>query len=376
MTTYADPITTDWTGLAREIGNHLRPGVAERDRTGEISASAFDSLRAQGITRALVPLEFGGGGATHAEAGALLRELARHDASTAVTLAMHTHLVAAQVWRHKHGMDASKLFGKVVDGAMLVSTGAADWVASSGSAVQVDGGYRVSGRKAPASGCEVGDIVVTSFRWSDAPDGPQVLHCAIPLNANGVGVDLTWDTLGLRATGSHTVVFEDVFVPAAAVSLIRPADTWPPILNIVMGAAMPLIIATYSGIADAAVDIALAAVAGRTEPHVHQLVGEMLNAHTTAVDVMGAMFADSADLGFTNTDAYAGRTLCRKTVAAQALIETARLALEVVGGLGYSRHSSLERLYRDVHGCLFHPLPRAKQTQFSGRVALGLSPAA
>ena len=38
------------------------------------------------------------------------------------------------------------------------------------------------------------------------------------------------------------------------------------------------------------------------------------------------------------------------------------------------RSSELERLYRDVHGCLFHPLPRAKQTHFSGRVALGLDP--
>ena len=374
MTTLAEPII-DWSALAARIGADLRPGVAERDTTGEISTAAFDSLRVQGITRALVPIEFGGGGATHAEAGAMLRELARHDGSTAVTLAMHTHLVAAQVWRHNHGMDASAIFGKVADGAVLVSTGAADWVASSGSAVRVDGGYRVSGRKSPASGCEVGDIVVTSVRWDAAPEGPKVAHCAIPLSAHGVRIDKTWDTLGLRATGSHTVVFEDVFVPDAAVSLIRPADAWPPILNIVMGAAMPLIIATYVGIADAAVEIALATVAGRAEPHICQLVGEMLNAHTTAVDVMTAMFADSGNLGYANTDAYASKTLSRKTVAAQALIETVRLAIEVTGGLGYSRHCELERLYRDIHGCLFHPLPRAKQTQFSGRVALGMSPA-
>ncbi len=56
------------------------------------------------------------------------------------------------------------------------------------------------------------------------------------------------------------------------------------------------------------------------------------------------------------------------------MIETVRLALEVTGGIGYTRNSDIERLYRDIHGCLFHPLPRAKQTQFTGRVALGLSP--
>jgi alkylation response protein AidB-like acyl-CoA dehydrogenase len=61
-------------------------------------------------------------------------------------------------------------------------------------------------------------------------------------------------------------------------------------------------------------------------------------------------------------------------VAADALIATVRLAIELTGGLGYTRSTELERLYRDVHGCLFHPLPRAKQINFSGRVALGTSP--
>ena len=83
-----------------------------------------------------------------------------------------------------------------------------------------------------------------------------MLHGAVPLSAEGVSIERTWDTLGLRATGSHTVVFEDVFLPDAAVSLARPADAWPPILDAVIGAAMPLIVAAYLGIADAAVDLA------------------------------------------------------------------------------------------------------------------------
>jgi alkylation response protein AidB-like acyl-CoA dehydrogenase len=79
-------------------------------------------------------------------------------------------------------------------------------------------------------------------------------------------------------------------------------------------------------------------------------------------------------LKFANADEHSSRTLARKTVAADALIDTVRLAIEATGGIGYTRSSDLERLYRDVHGCLFHPLPRAKQTRFSGRVAVGLTP--
>src|SRR5690242_276743 len=246
--------TIDWTERARRIGAACRASVAEDDRRGELNTAAFDRLRADGVTAALVPAEHGGGGATHAEAGAMLRALAGDDPATAVTLAMHTHLVAAQVWRHKHGMDATPFFRKVVDGpAIAVSTGASDWVGANGVARAVDGGYRVTARKSPASGCEVGDVLVTSIRWDDAPDGPQVIHCAIPFTAEGLSIDKTWDTLGLRATGSHTVVLDDVFVPEAAVSLIRPADVWHPIWNTVIGAAIPLVMAPYVGMADAAV---------------------------------------------------------------------------------------------------------------------------
>ncbi|MET8778387.1 acyl-CoA dehydrogenase family protein [Nocardia sp. NPDC004654] len=376
MTTTAIPAmtTTDWIERARSVGETLRAEVADRDRSGEISAPAFDLLRDTGLSAALVPAEYGGGGATHRDMGEVLRELGRHDPSTAVAFAMHAHLVATQVWRHKHGADATPLFQKVVGGALLVSTGASDWVGSNGRAERVDGGYLVHARKAPASGCEIGTVLVTSVRYDEGPDGPQVLHCAVPLSAPGIRIEKTWDTLGLRATGSHTVVLDGVFVPDAAISLIRPADVWPPLLNVVIGAAMPLVLAAYLGIADGAVDTALAVVSGRGDPHIVQLVGELANAHTTAADLVEAMFSGSANLEFGNTDAYAARTLSRKTVAADALIETVRLAIETVGGVGYSRSSELEMRYRDVHGCLFHPLPRAKQILFSGHVLLGHTP--
>ncbi|MBL1076760.1 acyl-CoA/acyl-ACP dehydrogenase [Nocardia sp. 2] len=367
--TAPDPIAA-----AAAIGAELAEGVADRDRSGEISTVAFDLLRSAGLARALVPAEYGGGAVTHAEMGEILRELGRHDASTAVAFAMHTHLVATQLWRHKHGMDASAIFGKVSAGAILVSTGASDWVDSNGRAVRVDGGYRVSARKTPASGCEAGTIVVTSIRWDDAPDGPQVLHCAIPLSAEGVSIDKTWDTLGLRASGSHTVVFEDVFVPDAAVSLIRPAGVWPPILNIVIGAAMPLVMSAYLGIADNALELATTLAAQRSDAHLASLVGELANAHTTAADLINAMFIDSDNLRFAATDAHAARILSRKTVAADALIQTVRLAIEIVGGLGFSRDYPVEMWYRDIHGCLFHPLPRAKQLRFTGHVLLGRTP--
>lgn len=279
--------------------------------------SPFEALRATGLTSALAPVEFGGGGASHDDMGQVLRELGRHDPATAVTLSMHSHLRG----RRSGG----------------IATGSTPRRCSNGTVRKVDGGFRASARKGPASGCEVGHVLVTSLRWDDPPDGPQVVHCSVPLSGDGVSID-------------------------AAISLAHPADQLHPVWNTVCGAARPLILPAYLGVADSAVELARGAVSGRSEPHVLQLLGEMMNAHTTAADVVAAMYVDSENLPFDNTDAIASRMLSRKTVAAEAVIHTVRLAIEVTGGVGYTRSSDIERLYRDVHGCLFHPLPRAKQT--------------
>lgn len=373
-TNLEDTSAPDWDSIASKVGAELAATVTDRDRTGDISVAGFRTIVERGISRALVPREFGGGGVTHAQMGAILRTLGRYDGPTAVTLSMHTHLVAAQVWRHKHGLDAERVLRRVADGALLISTGASDWVGAGGTARKVEDGYIVSARKSPASGCEVGQVLVTSIRWEDGPDGPQVIHCSIPMSSEGVSIEKTWDTLGMRATASHTVVLEDVFVPDSSVSLIRPADRWHPVWNTVIGAAMPLIVSAYMGIGDAVLDLAVEAAGRREGSHLDSLLGEVVNAHTTAADTVAAMYESAADLTFDNTDEMAALTLSRKTTAAAALIETGRLTMELIGGASYGVASSLQMHLRDLLGSQFHPLPRSKQLAFTGRTMRGLSP--
>ena len=145
--------STDWTALAREVGTGLRDGVVAQDQSGGISRDVVREAQGSGITSALVPVESGGGGASHAEMGQILRELGRHDPATAVALSMHSHLLAAQVWRHRHGIDAEKVFRRVVDDrAILVSTGTSDWVGSTApSARSMAATERAPARGRPAA---------------------------------------------------------------------------------------------------------------------------------------------------------------------------------------------------------------------------------
>jgi len=172
-------------------------------------------------------------------------------------------------------------------------------------------------------------------------------------------------------------VFDDVFVPDAAVSLVRPADRWHPIWNVVVGTALPLVLAAYLGIADRAVEEALRlATPKAVRPDVQAAAGTMLDHRAVAEDAVGGMIRAADDLRFAGTDAIAAATLSRKTTAADAVEATTRAALDLAGGAGYARGSVIERCHRDALGARYHPLPAARQVLFTGRVALGLDPVA
>jgi alkylation response protein AidB-like acyl-CoA dehydrogenase len=364
---------TKWTNIAAELAESFQLPAQAADVTGDFSVAAVIQLRDSGVLSALVPADHGGGGATHAEMGDIIRHIGRTDASTALTLSMHAHVLGLQVWRHKQGMDATGIFSKVVGGAFLVSTGASDWLASTGETTPVEGGYEISGIKTPASGCEAGDIMATSIRW-ESPDGPKVLHFPLPFSAPGVSIKKTWDPMGLRASGSHTIVFDKVFVAKESISLERPADIWAPLLGVVVVQALPMIMSAYVGIADSMVSLAVKSAQGKADPALAPLIGEMKNAYQQGADAVSAMFVAADNFKFDNTPEGAATVLSRKTNAVAAFLRVADLGMEVIGGRGFARGHHLERLYRDMQGCQFHPLPRTKQTTLTGRVALGLPP--
>ena len=274
---------------------------------------------------------------------------------------MHSHLVAAQVWRHRHGMDAEAVFRKVVDGrAMLVSTGRVRLdVGSNGTA----DGSTAAIASAPASRRPAAARSATCSSPASAGTTPPTARrcctarCRSPPTA--CSIDRTWDTLGLRATGSHTVVLDDVFVPDAAVSLIRPGRAVAPGVE---HRARRRAAADHVGLRRhrrrRGRRRRRPRRSGATDPHVAAAARRDGRTPTRPRATSSRRCSRSADdLRFDNTDELASRTLSRKTVAADAVIDTVRLAIEVTGGVGYTRSSDLERLFRDVHGCLFHPLP-------------------
>jgi alkylation response protein AidB-like acyl-CoA dehydrogenase len=367
--------TEDWLKVVDEIGNGFAEGAGERDATDTFVAEHYPVLKERGLISAMVPSELGGGGATHADMCAILRRLGYYDGSTALALSMHQHLIAAQVFNHRQGKPAPILSKVAEQRLVLVSTGARDWLQSNGSARKVDGGFRVSARKAFASGSPAGDIAVTSVPYEHPEQGWQVLHFPVPLSAKGVHLERDWKAHGMRGTGSNTLVFDDAFVPESAVALTRPRDEFHPVWSVVLTVALPLICAAYVGVADRAAEIALQHGMRRAGSATTQWsAGEMQSDLILARTCLEQMVRLANDFEFTPSVELSSQVLALKTHIVEAVGRVCDKAIETAGGAAYYRRTGLERLLRDARAGRFHPLAKKPQVQFTGRVALGLEP--
>lgn len=370
--------SSDLQALAESLGPRFAEGAAERDQGDVFVSKHFDALKEHKVFSALVPADLGGGGASHSAMCAFLRRLSHYCPSTSLALSMHQHLVAAAVYHHRNGRPGRKLLERVAaDETILISTGANDWMDSNGTVERTEGGFLVSARKPFGSGSPKGGVLATSAPFNDPAEGWQVLHFAVPFAAPGISLADDWRTLGMRSTGSETILLDHVFVPDDAIALRRPRGRFHPAWNVILTVALPLIMSVYAGVAEKAADLGTALARKRADdPAVPYLLGELTNELTMTRIAVDDMVRLANDFDFAMTLDMADAMLVRKTIVAQHVMATAEKALEAAGGAGFYRSAGLERLLRDAHGAQFHPLPAKRQQCFTGRIALGLDPIA
>lgn len=341
----------------------------EHDRSDSFVAENYPLLREEGLIAAGVPVELGGGGAEVRELATMLRLLGRGCGSTALALAMHTHQVATAAWRWTHQPAAKAavepMLKRVAAGAVLVTSGGSDWIGSSGRAEKVEGGYRITARKAFASGSPVGTLFTTSAVCDD-----KIIHFAVPFDAPGVERLDTWRAMGMRGTGSGDVQLDGLFIADDKVSLTRPAGQWHPVWQIIATNAFPLIYAVYLGIAEALRDMAVERMGARASAQRSRgLIGEMDGAlwrARVAHDAMIAVVERNAPSAQSVNDVMFGRRAVE-----EAAILTAELAMESAGGAGFYRAAGLERRFRDIQAARYHPMRRDAQQEYAGAMAMG-----
>lgn len=214
------------------------PAAADVDERGRFPSETVAALRSDGLLAALVPLEFGGGGATLAEVSQGLVALGRRCASSAMVVAMH-HIQVASIVRHgRNELLTGYLEELAIHQYLLASAttevGTGGDVRSSICVLEVtDGHFRVEKQAPVISYADDADgVLVTARRTAYSPESDQVLVLCRPpgLELEQVG---EWNALGfrgtcstgfvLRATGDVRSVLDDPYSDISSRTMLPTA---------------------------------------------------------------------------------------------------------------------------------------------------------
>src|SRR5260221_14669852 len=102
VTTATPTTNSDWVATAKRLSDDFATRAAKHDSDDSFVAENYAALREAKIFSAPIPADLGGGGATYAEHAAIIRTIARGCGSTALAYSMHSHLLQATIWRHRH----------------------------------------------------------------------------------------------------------------------------------------------------------------------------------------------------------------------------------------------------------------------------------
>ena len=374
----------DIIALADRMAVIAAANAPRHDRDGTFPHETFAALRASGYLALTVPEEYGGGGATPLEVMLAQERLARGDGSVALAAAMHLGHVAGIAVNDAWPPELKEMFLRAVaDEGALYNTAASEPGLGSPSrgghfatrAVREGDGWRINGRKAWTTLAP--ELAYVGVQLSVEEENGELSRATflVPADTPGVRIEETWDNLGMRASGSHDIVLEDVIVPDA---YRLPAAGKPE-----GGPWSVLTSAVYLGIGVAARDFAIAFARDRRPTAMNgKAIAELQNVqHRIAQIELLLLASRSALYGTVETwqvrpelrSELAAQFAAAKVIVTNNTIDITDQALRVVGSAGMQRRHPLERYFRDARAGLGNPPMDDVALTMIGKAALGVS---
>ena len=265
--------------LAEQHAAEVAVRADEHDRAGTFPREAFESMKESGFLTAPVPEEFGGRGLTSFhDLGVGLNRLARGDGSVAIAANMHLTfcLIGARTLRGVQEDGDQEQVERLGGFMQLLGQGAIAMANATEPGTDLrhpltevsttDGGLALSGRKIFGTLSEIADIFFVPARRRRADNTYTMGATMVFRGAAGQEIKSNWDALGMRASGSHDVVYESCFVPEE-LFLTDDADwgTFDQLNLIIASGANFSLVCTSLGIAEAARDLVVDMARTRTK---------------------------------------------------------------------------------------------------------------
>ena len=335
---------------------------AEHDREATHPTENYERLREEGFYELTVPKEWGGFGAgllTHTLA---FEALAQGCPSTALAFNMHASVVMPVLESTEVTTDAKRRIAKlVVQKRKLIAGNFSEPGTTSligarpltTRARRVNGGYSITGRKMFASMLEAADYCLVMGYPDEATSPSAGIILLVPRVADGRSVNANWDTLGMRATRSDSLILDECWVPESAV--VFQADDIGQFRHDHLNWFWGSYTAVYLGVAAAAYDEIRRVMHERKpqgyaqslayHPDVRRHVAQM------SVDLEAARLITYHSAWLSDTQGPTPETTAAlyraKYMVGEAVTRITRTGLILGGAHGIFKGSRLEQLFRD-----------------------------
>src|SRR5215212_1540 len=364
----------------------VRASAEQVEREGRLPDDLVLALSEAGIFRMLVPKSLGGGEVDPIVQLEVLEAISRGDGSvgwvsaiasgTCWTLAFLRPDVAAEILADPHA---------VIVGTLALPDG--------GRAVEIDGGYRLSGRWAFGSGSQHASWLISRSVVYDR-DRPRMGPGGVPATrvlvfpASDATILKTWDVTGLSGTGSHDYTVSDIFVPAERTFELTGEPAYHP-GPLYKGRFFLLAHGAHAlGIARAAVDTLTALVRSkrqtgsgaeayvRDRPYVQVAVAQaealVRGARAYLWEATREVWAEACSTGTLSAES---RVLVRlaNSAAFESSVRAVDLMYAVGGGSSVYRTSPLQRYFRDIHTASQHSVVSPGSFELIGQALLARS---
>ncbi|WP_341456016.1 acyl-CoA dehydrogenase [Papillibacter cinnamivorans] len=333
----------------------VKPLAREMDEKEKYSMELLKEIRQCGFMGIPFPETYGGAGSDVLSYAMCVEEMSRVDASTGLTISVHTSLCAASIQEFGTEEQKEKFLRPLANGSKvgcfsLTEPGAGSDVAAGRSTAVKDGdSYILNGNKIFTTNSGFADIFLV-FALTDKEAGAKGMSAfVVERDTPGLSVSPDIPRMGIRAASNAEVVYENVRVPAA--NLLGGEGKGFKIAMKALDGGRIGIAAQSVGIAQGAIDEAVRYVKERVQfgkpiaafQNTQFKLAEM-QTQVDAARLMTYRAAVAKDKG-ENYGVYAAMA---KLMASDVANIVTRGCVQLLGGYGYAREYSVERMMRDA----------------------------
>ena len=342
--------------MVREFSRKvIAPTAAERDKTKEFPMDNFRQMGELGLMGMMIPEEYGGEDADTISYVLALSEIAYSCASTSVVMSVQNSIVCESLYKFGSEDQKQEFLIPLASGEIIGAFGltepdaGSDPVSQETTAVRQGDEYVINGTKRFITSGKNSKVVLVTAK-TDTTVGHKGISCfVVPKGTQGLAVGHVEDKMGLRASDTTDLIFENCRVPASAI-LGQEGDGFKIAMS-GLDAGRIGIAAQSLGVAQAAFDSAVKYAKKRKQfgrpISKHQAIRFQIADMATQIEAAKQLIFSAASMKDRGEN-YSREASMAKLFASEMVNEITARAIQIHGGYGFTKDYDVERFFRDA----------------------------